>query len=148
MKKVFVFWCLLFVLFGLSHCKKFVDQQGRMLKNGLSVPKNSRAISSEAPRLYMKSRRPSSVKRDMKRNGLKRNGLKRKELNHHFGEKNRWYIMIKCFFISLFDPTCSGLIVPQSCSSSLSTRSAAYSVGGALSSGSSFGPVCGPNGCF
>jgi hypothetical protein len=143
MKKVFAFWYLLFVLFDLNHCKKFVDQQGRIPKNWLSVPKNSNTISSGALRLNMKSKRPNSVKRDMKRNRLKR-----KDLNHHFGEKNGWYIMIKYFFISLFDPTCLGLIVPQSYNSSLSTRSAAYSAGGALSSGSSFGPVCGPNGCF
>jgi hypothetical protein len=82
---------------------------------------------------------------------LKTKLLKRTRLNRRLramSEMNSWYSMIKYFCISLVDPTCAGLIVQKPSHSSSTGSRVGHSSGLGLSSSSSFGPVCGPNGCI
>ena len=56
--------------------------------------------------------------------------------------------MLKCFLLSLIDPTVNGLVKIDKTSSSVNNNNV-YGQGGAsmASAGKTFGMVCGPNGC-
>ena len=56
--------------------------------------------------------------------------------------------MLKCFFLSLVDPTVNGLIKLDKSNNNLNNNNV-FGQGGAsmASAGKTFGMVCGPNGC-
>eukprot|EP00981_Chlorochromonas_danica_P002075 scaffold421_cov176-Ochromonas_danica.AAC.1 len=78
---------------------------------------------------------------------------KRNSKKHHKrARKVSWHQVLRTFFVSLFDPTCGGRIDLDETDSSGSGSSTGIPSRHEVTPGivpmATYGPVCGPNGCF